>query len=123
MKTVALLFIILAFIGLFIVLLTNTTKFGEIGIGLFVLGLAGFAFNMLIFGSNKIPRLEIHEYTSPYYNIAQMAEENNAKIENVTCNERLVYTRNKRTNETEWIYYKLDDRLIAKETEATKKKK
>ena len=107
-KTLAIICLVILFVGLAFVLLDVNKILSEIGVGIFTISLAAFIFIMIFGVFYSIPMIQKTEYReSEDVHIEQMAVQNNARIEYVNnySEVRLVHKYSKKDKVDEWIYY------------------
>lgn len=107
-KTLAIICLVILFVGLAFVLLDINKILSEIGVGIFTISLIAFIFIMVFGVFYSIPMIQKTEYReSEDVHIEQMAEQNNARIEYVDnySEVRLVHKYSKKDKVDEWIYY------------------
>lgn len=107
-KTLAIISLVILFVGLAFVLLDINKILSEIGVGIFTISLIAFIFIMVFGVFYSIPMIQKTEYReSEDIHIEQMAEQNNARLEYVNnySEVRLVHRYSKKDKVDEWIYY------------------
>ena len=108
--TIAIIAIVILFIGLALVLLDINGKISEIGTGLFIAGFCVFLISYIGVKIASIPIPLTEEfYAYQYENIDDIANEHDAEIVD-TYNfneERLVHKYTNQDKEGRWIYYKV----------------
>lgn len=107
-KTLAIISLVILFVGLAFVLLDINKILSEIGVGIFTVSLIAFIFIMIFGVFYSIPMIQKTEYReSEDIHIEQMAEQNNARLEYVNnySEVRLVHRYSKKDKVDEWIYY------------------
>lgn len=107
-KTLAIISLVILFVGLAFVLLDINKILSEIGVGIFTISLIAFIFIMVFGVFYSIPMIQKTEYReSEEVHIEQLAEQNNARLEYVNnySEVRLVHRYSKKDKVDEWIYY------------------
>ena len=106
-KTLAIICLVILFVGLVFVLLDINKILSEIGVGIFTISLIAFIFIMIFGVFYAIPMIQKTEYRESEDVLEQMAVQNNARIEYVNnySEVRLVHKYSKKDKVDEWIYY------------------
>lgn len=105
------------FICVCFVIIDINKYLSEFCTALFIICVVFFMISFILFKLEKVPFVYKTYY---HYNIEQLAKEHNAKIEYTLYDEVLVHEYSKKDKIDQWIYYKVDPRVAAQETEETK---